>query len=101
MEAAAEAYEAVEPDETAYAGDEETAYAGDEDDYSHDPIDTVANCRAIDGDTLNCGGERIRLLGIDAKTVLKYRGGLRCDVIAPGRLAVGDLVGTGPAVAAA
>jgi endonuclease YncB( thermonuclease family) len=27
---------------------------------------TVSGCRVVDGDTLNCGGERIRLLGIDA-----------------------------------
>ncbi|MBB6123040.1 thermonuclease family protein [Sphingobium subterraneum] len=27
---------------------------------------TLSGCRAIDGDTLNCAGERIRLLGIDA-----------------------------------
>jgi endonuclease YncB( thermonuclease family) len=26
----------------------------------------VADCRAVDGDTLNCSGEAIRLLGIDA-----------------------------------
>lgn len=28
--------------------------------------DRVAACRVVDGDTLNCAGERIRLLGIDA-----------------------------------
>jgi len=30
------------------------------------PAETVNACRVVDGDTLNCGGERIRLLGIDA-----------------------------------
>lgn len=30
------------------------------------PVATVRGCRAVDGDTLNCSGERIRLLGIDA-----------------------------------
>lgn len=29
-------------------------------------LEAVSNCVAIDGDTLNCAGERIRLLGIDA-----------------------------------
>jgi len=28
--------------------------------------DTVSDCRAVDGDTLRCGRERIRLRGIDA-----------------------------------
>lgn len=28
--------------------------------------DFVVGCRAIDGDTLRCGSERIRLIGIDA-----------------------------------
>lgn len=28
--------------------------------------DSVYDCRAIDGDTLDCGGERVRLIGIDA-----------------------------------
>lgn len=28
--------------------------------------DRLAACRVVDGDTLNCAGERIRLLGIDA-----------------------------------
>lgn len=28
--------------------------------------DTVTDCRVVDGDTLNCDGSRIRLLGIDA-----------------------------------
>ncbi|CAN5470832.1 N/A [soil metagenome] len=27
---------------------------------------TVSSCRVVDGDTLNCDGERVRLLGIDA-----------------------------------
>ncbi len=27
---------------------------------------TASGCRVVDGDTLRCGGERIRLLGIDA-----------------------------------
>ena len=29
-------------------------------------IASLSNCTVIDGDTLNCNGERIRLLGIDA-----------------------------------
>ena len=29
-------------------------------------IATLAGCTATDGDSLNCNGERIRLLGIDA-----------------------------------
>ncbi len=28
--------------------------------------DTVTGCNVVDGDTIRCGGERIRLLGIDA-----------------------------------
>ena len=28
--------------------------------------ETISGCRAVDGDTLNCQGERVRLLGIDA-----------------------------------
>lgn len=27
---------------------------------------SVSSCRVVDGDTLNCAGERVRLLGIDA-----------------------------------
>lgn len=38
-------------------------------------------CRAVDGDTLNCNGERIRLLGIDAPEKGKCRVGRKC---APG-----------------
>jgi len=30
------------------------------------PEPGIASCRAVDGDTLHCGDERIRLLGIDA-----------------------------------
>lgn len=33
---------------------------------SPDQLDKIAGCAAVDGDTLRCGGERIRLLGIDA-----------------------------------
>lgn len=29
-------------------------------------VAVVSGCRATDGDTIRCGGERIRLLGIDA-----------------------------------
>ncbi|MDB5582370.1 MAG: hypothetical protein JWR80_7546 [Bradyrhizobium sp.] len=28
--------------------------------------ETISGCRVVDGDTLNCAGERVRLLGIDA-----------------------------------
>lgn len=38
-------------------------------------------CRAVDGDTLRCNGERIRLLGIDAPEKGKCRAGRKC---APG-----------------
>lgn len=30
------------------------------------PLTEIIGCSAVDGDTLNCSGERIRLLGIDA-----------------------------------
>lgn len=33
---------------------------------SPDYLDAVSGCRVTDGDTLRCGGERIRLLAIDA-----------------------------------
>lgn len=38
-------------------------------------------CQAVDGDTLNCGGERVRLLGIDAPEKGRCRRGRKC---APG-----------------
>lgn len=28
--------------------------------------ETISGCRVVDGDTLNCQGERVRLLGVDA-----------------------------------
>lgn len=44
--------------------------------------DQLANCRAVDGDTLRCGTERIRLIGIDAPELEGHcRPGRRC---APG-----------------
>lgn len=30
------------------------------------PLTVLSGCSVVDGDTLNCNGERIRLLGIDA-----------------------------------
>lgn len=50
----------------AYTGSDDTAYADPDFDSPYMADDWVSNCSAIDGDTLNCGGERIRLLGIDA-----------------------------------
>lgn len=42
----------------------------------------IFGCRAVDGDTLRCGGERVRLLGIDAPELAGHcRPGRRC---APG-----------------
>lgn len=41
----------------------------------------VSTCQAVDGDTLRCKGERIRLLGIDAPEKGKCRPGRNC---APG-----------------
>lgn len=39
----------------------------------------LRNCRAVDGDTLRCGRERIRLLGIDAPEMPGHcRQGRRC-----------------------
>ncbi len=29
------------------------------------PLDAAQNCRAVDGDTLNCGGLRVRIMGLD------------------------------------
>lgn len=44
------------------------------------PVATDAvTCRAVDGDTLNCNGERIRLLGIDAPEKGKCRIGRKCS----------------------
>lgn len=34
--------------------------------------DSVSDCRVVDGDTLNCQGERVRLLGIDAPELLGH-----------------------------
>ncbi|MCW2406947.1 endonuclease YncB(thermonuclease family) [Sphingobium sp. B1D7B] len=64
------------------------------------PAMRVSGCRAIDGDTLRCGDQRIRLLGIDAAELPGHcRRGRDC---APGnpnaqhrvlkRAAVGDLL---------
>lgn len=45
-------------------------------------IDRVSGCNATDGDTIRCGNERIRLLGIDAPELPGHcREGRRC---APG-----------------
>lgn len=41
----------------------------------------AGTCQAVDGDTLRCNGERIRLLGIDAPEKGKCRAGRKC---APG-----------------
>ena len=41
----------------------------------------AGTCQAVDGDTLRCNGERIRLLGIDAPEKGKCRRGRKC---APG-----------------
>ncbi|WP_343228580.1 thermonuclease family protein [Sphingomonas colocasiae] len=41
----------------------------------------VSGCQATDGDSLRCGGERIRLLGIDAPEMGRCQQGRRC---APG-----------------
>lgn len=30
------------------------------------PLAAAQNCRAVDGDTLNCGGVRVRIMGLDA-----------------------------------
>lgn len=47
-----------------------------------DPVSqqaTVRRCRVIDGDTIRCGDERIRLLGIDAPEMPGHcRPGRRC-----------------------
>ena len=41
----------------------------------------IADCRAIDGDTLRCGAERVRLLGIDAPELPGHcRMGRQCVV---------------------
>jgi endonuclease YncB( thermonuclease family) len=42
----------------------------------------LSGCRAVDGDTLRCGDERIRLLGIDAPELPGHCHGTR--VCAPG-----------------
>lgn len=43
------------------------------------PIVHVANCQAIDGDTLRCGSIRVRLVGIDAAELPGHcRMGRRC-----------------------
>lgn len=41
----------------------------------------ASQCRVVDGDTLSCNGERIRLLGIDAPEKGRCQPGRRC---APG-----------------
>ncbi len=46
---------------------------------SHHSKREIASCRVIDGDTLNCAGERIRLNGIDAPEMPGHcRRGRRC-----------------------
>ncbi|WP_202393065.1 thermonuclease family protein [Alteraurantiacibacter buctensis] len=52
-------------------------------------------CTATDGDTLNCGGERVRLLGIDAPDLHGCRQGRQC-VVGDGeaaRQAIARLIG--------
>ena len=39
---------------------------------------TVSGCLAVDGDTLRCGRERVRLLAIDAPELNGCRQGRRC-----------------------
>lgn len=43
------------------------------------PVEPVPACRVVDGDTIRCGSERIRLLGIDAPEMPGHcRRGRRC-----------------------
>lgn len=41
---------------------------------------SATTCRASDGDTINCAGQRYRLLGIDAPELHGCRPGRRCVV---------------------
>lgn len=41
---------------------------------------SAATCHASDGDTINCAGQRYRLLGIDAPELHGCRPGRRCVV---------------------
>jgi micrococcal nuclease len=62
-----ETYEAQAQDEVT-PDSAEDAIVTEEQLYDASPrqLETVLGCRAIDGDTLICGRERVRLLGIDA-----------------------------------
>lgn len=42
------------------------------------PSETIQNCAITDGDTIRCGEERIRLIGIDAPEMKKCREGRKC-----------------------
>lgn len=46
------------------------------------PVDVVERCSVTDGDTIRCGSERIRLLGIDAPELPGHCHGTR--ICAPG-----------------
>ena len=39
---------------------------------------SITGCKAVDGDTLRCGRERVRLLGIDAPEMGRCAPGRRC-----------------------
>ncbi len=41
-------------------------------------LEPLFSCRAVDGDTLNCNGERIRIIGIDAPEKGACRPGRLC-----------------------
>lgn len=60
--------------------------------------ETIEGCRVTDGDTIRCGEERVRLLGIDAPELAGHcRRGRRCapgDPVASREALRGDLVGT-------
>ncbi|RYG99318.1 MAG: thermonuclease family protein [Alphaproteobacteria bacterium] len=57
----------------------------------------ISGCHVVDGDTLRCGSERVRLLGIDAPELLGHcRSGRACapgDPIASTRSLQAALVG--------
>lgn len=60
--------------------------------------EVIGGCRVTDGDTIRCGDERVRLLGIDAPELPGHcRRGRRCapgDPVASREALRGDLVGT-------